>query len=299
MPRKGDIDRRIASLAARQHGMITARQLAAIGLGRSAVSKRARVGRLHRVHQGVYAVGHTAISAEGRWMAAVLASGGGPTRAHSILERWTAVISHRSAAAVWNLLPDGGAVVDVAVPMRSGKRARRGIRAHRCISLAPNDVTLHRGIPVTRPARTLSDLRRDRSRVGISARDIRRATRQAEVIGLPLTDDTKGDRTRSDLERDFLRLCERHRIPPPEVNVRIGPHLVDFVWRDRHVAVEADGYRYHRGREGFRADHRRDLDLRERGYDVLRFSEEQIEREADRVASDVAAALRVGGRGHE
>jgi very-short-patch-repair endonuclease len=81
------------------------------------------------------------------------------------------------------------------------------------------------------------------------------------------------------------------------VNVRVGRHLVDFLWRTQHVAVETDSYRYHRGQQAFRADHRRDLDLREAGCDVLRFSEEQLEREQVRVASAVAAALRVGSRG--
>lgn len=232
-------------------------------------------------------------------MAAILASGSGPTGAPSILGRWTAAVSHRSAAAVWNLLPDNSNLVDVTVPTRAGRRARRGIRLHRSVSLAPAEVTLHRGVPVTKPARTLSDLRRDRARIGISARDVRRAARQVEVIGLPLSVDAEGDGTRSDLERDFLRLCRRHRLPAPEVNVRLDGHLVDFVWRSRRVAVETDGYRYHRGREGFRADHRRDLDLRELGYDVLRFSEEQMEGEPDRVASAVLAALRVGAHGRE
>jgi very-short-patch-repair endonuclease len=150
---------------------------------------------------------------------------------------------------------------------------------------------------VTTPTRTIADLRLDAARGRVGERDVRRAIRQAEVIGLSLEATVRGDRTRSDLERDFLHLCRQNGFPEPDVNVRVGPHLVDFLWRAHRVAVETDGYRYHRGREAFRADHRRNLDLRELGYDVLRFSEEQLEHEEDRVAGAVAEALRVGCHG--
>jgi very-short-patch-repair endonuclease len=99
------------------------------------------------------------------------------------------------------------------------------------------------------------------------------------------------DRTRSDLEGLFLRLCRRHRIPAPEVNVRLGPHLVDFLWRERRLVVETDSYRYHRGRVSFQDDHARDLWFRERDYDVVRFSEAQLEDEPVRVARAVRAEL--------
>jgi very-short-patch-repair endonuclease len=299
MGHKLDTDRLIAETAERQHGLITAGQLIAIGLGRSAIAKRVRTGRLRRLHRGVYAVGHAALPAAGRWLAAILACGGGPHPAVPILERWGAALSHRSAAELWGLLPVTQGLVDITVPTAAGKASRQGVRLHRCRTLTAGSVTLRAGIPVTTPDRTLADLRTLTRRGQLDRRTLRRAGRQAGILGLPIRGLERADRTRSDLERDFLRLCRRHRIPLPEVNVRIGPHLVDFAWQSRRVAVETDSYLYHRGREAFRADHRRDLDLRERGYDVLRFSEVQIEGEADRVASDVAAALRVGGRGRE
>lgn len=109
------------------------------------------------------------------------------------------------------------------------------------------------------------------------------------MLGLPLGPEAAHDRTRSDLERDFLRLCRRHRLPMPEINVRIGPHLVDFLWRDRGLVVEADGYRYHRGQQAFRDDRARDLDLRGRGFEVVRLSEEQIDDEPARVAGILRA----------
>src|SRR3954470_16877965 len=111
-------DRAIAALAARQYGVVTRAQLRAIGLGDTAVSKRAAAGRLHRVHRGVYAVGHRVLPARGAWMAATLACGDG------------AVLSHTTAAALWELRATDGAVVDVTVPS-AGARRRPGLRIHR------------------------------------------------------------------------------------------------------------------------------------------------------------------------
>jgi len=98
-------------------------------------------------------------------------------------------------------------------------------------------------------------------------------------------------RTRSDLEEDFLSLCERHRLPEPQVNVRVGRHLVDFLWPERMLVVETDGYGSHRGRLAFEEDRGRDLDLRAMGFDVIRVAEKQMEKEPDRVVEVVDAAL--------
>jgi very-short-patch-repair endonuclease len=157
---------------------------------------------------------------------------------------------------------------------------------------------------VTTPTRTIADLHRVVSKPGkaglISPSELRRAIRQAEVLGLPLGG-VEGDGTRSDLERDFLRLCSRFRLPTPEVNVRVGPHLVDFFWRDRKVVVETDSFVYHGGLTAFQDDRGRDLDLRARGYQVIRLAEKQVNEEPGRVVEVVSAALRVGadGRGSE
>jgi very-short-patch-repair endonuclease len=123
-----------------------------------------------------------------------------------------------------------------------------------------------------------------------------------EVLGLSLGEDIRHDRTRSDLERNFLRICRRYRLPMPEVNVEIGRHEADFVWRELRFVVETDGYRYHRGRQAFRDDRRRDLELRSRGFDVQRLSNEQIDEEAERVAAILREVLasrphRVGSNG--
>ncbi|HEX9967221.1 MAG TPA: DUF559 domain-containing protein [Solirubrobacterales bacterium] len=167
-----------------------------------------------------------------------------------------------------------------------GRKKRRGISIHCSRSLAGTDVTLRHGVPVTTPARTIADLRRV-----LPERELRRATRQAEVSGLPLGPE-QGDRTRSDLEGDFLELCRRHSLPSPEVNVRVGRDLVDFLWRGEQLVVETDGYLYHRGEVAFQEDRARDLRLRRLGYEVLRISERQLNEEGELVAATLAAAIR-------
>jgi very-short-patch-repair endonuclease len=185
-------------------------------------------------------------------------------------------------------------VVHVTVPSSAGKSKRDGIWLHRTRSLAASETTRRHGIPVTKPSRTIEDLRRT-----MPAWEVRRATRQAEVLGLPLGEAVESDRTRSDLESDFLRLCHRHRLPEPEVNVRIDRFLVDFLWRDRRLIVETDGYGYHRGRAAFQEDHDRDLRLRALGYGVVRLSEKQVAGEPAHVAAVLKDLLGLcTGEGH-
>ena len=139
---------------------------------------------------------------------------------------------------------------------------------------------------MTTPARTVADLPG-----ALSPRLARRARRQAEVFGPPLGPQHRSDGTRSDLERDFLRLCRAHGLQVPEVNPRIGRWTVDFLWRDRRLVVETDSYLYHRGKVAFEDDHERDLGLRGLGYDVLRLSEKQIAEGGERVAGLLVEAL--------
>jgi very-short-patch-repair endonuclease len=207
-------------------------------------------------------------------MAAVLACGEG------------AVLSHRSAASLWRLLGPTGGPVEVSVPTTSGRAARPGIRLHRRVTLGPRSVSRRSDIPVTTPAQTIDDLRGR-----VSPAQLRRAIRQAEVLGLATGLHGAADRTRSELEHLFLRLCHRHRLPTPEVNVRIGSHTVDFLWREQRVVVETDGYRYHRGSQAFENDHERDLDLRSRGYDIVRLTYRQVTADPKRAAAAVADAL--------
>jgi very-short-patch-repair endonuclease len=115
-------------------------------------------------------------------------------------------------------------------------------------------------------------------------------SRQAELKGYRL-EHLEGDRTRSDLESLFLALIERFRLPPPEVNVKLGRWTVDFLWRDRRLVVEIDYWNYHRGSVAFHDDHARDLDLRAAGYAVHRFTDIQLEAEPERVVADVKRKL--------
>jgi very-short-patch-repair endonuclease len=123
---------------------------------------------------------------------------------------------------------------------------------------------------------------------------VRRAIRQAEFLGLALGE-VKTDRTRSELERYFLRLCRRYGLPLPEVNILIDGMTVDFLWRDACLVVETDSYATHGGTVAFENDRERDLRLRCLGYSVHHFSEHQLEVEPAAVAGDVARALRTAG----
>lgn len=278
-------DQRIAWESDRQHGVITIAQLHEAGLSDDAVLGRVRSGRLHRVHRGVYAVGHRRLPVEGRWMAAALACGDG------------AVLSHRSAAALWGMLPRRGATVgaggpiDVLVPYARRPGKRNGIRLHRSRSLLPSHVVRRDGIPVTSPARTIDDLQR-----GVSPSEMRSMVRKAEVLGLRTELTPRAEPTRSDLEDLFLGFCERYGFPAPEVNRMVGKLEVDFTWPDLKVAVETDSYGFHRGAQAYENDHERDLDLRAAGYDVVRLTWRQLTSKPNRCAVAVGGALRTSRR---
>ncbi len=214
----------------------------------------------------------------------------------SLLEYWGAAVSHRSAAALWELTPTGPGAVDVIVSGVGGRARRSGIRVHRSRSLTHRDVVVRDGIPVTSTVRTVADLRRAtaaRRHGALTPRELRKAIRQANVLGLPVGEEDRRDRMRSDLEGDFMAICRRQRFPLPEVNVRVGRYLADFLWRERRFVVETDHYIYHRGLVAFQEDHDRDLELKALGYEVLRLSEKQIDEEPDRVAEIVAGVLGV------
>jgi very-short-patch-repair endonuclease len=235
-------------------------------------------------------------------MAAVLACGR-PSEAEgslSVLDHWGAALSHRSAAELWGLLDPSAGAVHISVLGTNGRGRRAGIHIHRSRSLSEREVTARHGIPITTPIRTIADLRAERTRRrpgAISAKVLRQAIRQAEVFGFPTGAEHLTEGSRSDLELDFLALCRRHRLPEPEVNVWVGPHRVDFLWRSQRLIVETDGYRYHRGPLAFDADRDRDLTLRSLGYEVLRLSERQVANEPDRIASALAASLTQGNPG--
>ena len=276
----------IAALAGDQHGVVARAQLLVLGLTEREIHRRAQAQRLHRLHRGVYAVGHRVLTREGRWMAATLATGG--------------VLSHQTAAAAWELRPTSAALVHVTVAGNAGRKRRQGVKVHRSRTLAHRDTTTHRGIPITTPARTIVDLARTLSgrplEHMIDLADQRRLVDFADVR----TADSASLQavlaryspapTRSELEERFLRLCDTHGVPRPETNTRIEGVEVDFVWRDRRLIVEVDGFAYHRSPESFERDRERDARLTVAGWSVLRFTWRQVENRAAWVAMVVTGA---------
>jgi very-short-patch-repair endonuclease len=303
---KIDPHRLIAALGARQHGVAGLGQLLEAGLSPEQVRHRARTGRLHRLYRGMYAVGHGTLDARGHWMAAVLACGDG------------AVLSHRSAAALWGIRSTRAERVEVAVPSLAGRRRRARLLVRRLSHLPASEVTRHDRIPVTTPARTLLDL------AAILARpELERVVDESERLGLfalraveavlARSSGRPGTRslaemlahwrepplTRSELERRFLALCRRHDLPRPLVNQVVGPYEVDFVWPDAGLIVEVDGFQYHGTRTAFETDRARDVELKLMGYEVMRFTHRQITGGQQSVATALQALLaseRVEGR---
>jgi hypothetical protein len=229
-------DREVAAIAEAQHGIAARAQLLEVGLTRRQIGEWIAAGRLHRLHRGVYAVGHKRLRVHGRWMAAVLACGEG------------AVLSHRDAATLWELQQVGSGAINVTVPGDAGRRRRAGIRLHRSTTLTPRDVTVQEGIPVTTTERTIIDLARvlradalEEVVHGAGERGIVdfAQLRAANPASLQAVLRAYGPApTRSKLERAFLSICRRHAIPRPEVNAIIEGYLVDFVWRERKLVVE-------------------------------------------------------------
>jgi very-short-patch-repair endonuclease len=294
-PRPGR-DWMIATLATMQYGVVSRAQLLAAGIGPGAIETRLKRHQLHPLHRGVYAVGHTALVPLARELAAVLACGSG------------AVLSHRTAAWIWRILEFAGELIDVTVP-RSNRR-RPGLTVHRSRSLGPEDTRVHRGIPVTAPARTLLDLAevataRELERAFDEAITQRLTTYPALAAAVQQANGHRGIRalrellarteeptiTRSEAEERFLALTREADLPAPQVNARVGAHIVDFLWPDRRLVVEVDGYRFHASRTAFERDRRRDADLNATGFRVLRITWRQLVEEPVAVIARLAQAL--------
>jgi predicted transcriptional regulator of viral defense system len=290
-------DPRIAVLAARQHGVIARRQLEAIGLGRGAIAHRVSAGRLHRVHRGVYAVGHRVLTVDGKRMAAVLAAGPG------------AVLSHASAAALWEIRPTAAARIDVSVRSNAGRGKRPGLRIHRAANLRGDEITEHRAIRVTTPARTLFDLASS-----LPARALERALDEAEIRDLydrraleaitrahagergarrlneALADDGELTLTDSELEELMFAICDEHGIDRPAPQRWVAGLRVDFLFAASRLVVETDSWSYHRTRRAFERDRERDAILARAGHRTLRFTHRQLKRDAATVAETIRSS---------
>jgi very-short-patch-repair endonuclease len=286
MGSSGPDDRAIARLAGRQYGVVSRPQLLAIGVSARQIQRRLSSGRLLRLHRAVYAVGHQAPRREARWLAAVLACGDG------------AVLSHRSAGALWGILTIDG-VPDVTA---FGHRRMPGVCTHEA-ALTDADRTTRERIPVTSPARTLVDLAHVLDDAAL-ARAVREAqfrrlfhppSVQAVLERRPsrrlhaLLEDLAP--TQSVLEDELLALCDRHGIPRPLTQQPLAGRRVDFLWPAERIVVETDGFEAHSTASAFQRDRTATNALQLAGHTVLRFTHADVRRRPLAVAGQIRAAL--------
>lgn len=294
--------------AARQHGVVSRKQLLAAGIPGSTINGRTGGFLLYPMFPGVYSVGRPQVDRYGFWLAGILAAGEG------------AVLAFRSAAALWGLLDFRPAVEALRAGSRKSRRARINLDGRemsaplvirRSRQLPDNHLRTVRSIPVTSPARTLLDM-------SASAPDflLKRAFLEADRLGL-IDDEALLDCllhcqgrsgastfrrfvreripetriTRSVLEGLFLEICRRSDLPIPEVNVRTGAGEIDCRWLDGRLLVELDGYEFHKGREKFEQDNLKSNRLRSEGWTVLRFTWRMLTTDPDQVAAQVRRVL--------
>jgi very-short-patch-repair endonuclease len=287
------INAQLAQLAARQHGVLSRLQLLEAGVAAGAIKYRVSTGRLYPLHRGVYAVGYRSASPLTRAMAGVLVCGPG------------AALSHRSAAALWDIGLSWPGVVEVTA---HADRYHRGVTVHRSSALAPPHVTTHLGIPVTTVARTLVDLADvldDRALArALNEAQITRRVRLDELAALlphlrgrraatrlrPFVERSAAP-TRSVLEDTFLNLLEHHALPRPEVNQRVEDYEVDMLWREQRLVAELDGRRYHEHARAFEHDRDKDATLVAAGYRVVRVTWRRLVNQPAREAERLRALL--------
>lgn len=293
-------------LGQKQHGVVARRQLLALGFTPEAIKHRQRRGRLHPAGRGVYAIGRPELSREGRWMAAILACGEG------------AVLSHRSAAALYEVGKERPGIIEVTI-RRRGKHQRPGIRVRSRPHLPPDDVGTFGGVPVTSPVRTMLDLATVLDPQAIAARPLERAVNDADkrdVIdpealraaldnraGEPgvralraLLDRHTFRLSDSELEILFRPIAREAGLPRPLTKHRVNGFEVDFYWPDLGLVVETDGLRYHRTPAAQSRDALRDQTHTAAGFTTLRFSHWQVKNNPThvlRVHTQTAAHLQI------
>lgn len=293
-------DAAIGELARRQHGVVARRQLLELGIGKEAVTGRLKRGYLHEIHLGVYVVGVRRISHRGRWMAAVLAAG------------HRAVLSHRAAGVIWDLLPPGLNRIEVACPR--GARTRRPGIVCREADLAADEVDEIDGIPVTSPFRTMIDLaavleprqlerawnelkvRGRTDRVPISEMLARHKGKRGTVALRDLLGSTKPEGvTRNEFEEAFVALLDAHGLPRPRLNATLSLrgkfYEIDCLWDSQRLALELDSREVHATPRSFEADRRRDRVLLAEGYRTSRVTWRQLRDEPEEIVADLRSSL--------
>jgi predicted transcriptional regulator of viral defense system len=293
------LDAAVAALAGRQHGVVARRQLVHIGLGRRAIGHRLETGRLHAIHRGVFAVGHKALTKDAAFMAAVLVAE-------------DAVLSHRSAAALWGIRPTARRDVEITVPRALRPRPRLEIHQAR---LQRDEITTCAGIPVTTPTRTLFDLASvlapHRLERAATEAEIRRLTSPTSLKDLVaryprragntairklLEARTIGrNLTRHHLELRFLGFLDTAGLPRPQINEVVDvwpkPREVDCLWREQRLVAELDGFATHGTRSAFEEDRARDRALQVAGYRVVRITWRQLHDEHLALAAELRSLL--------
>lgn len=297
-PRSGQAHGPLADLAARQHGVVSIRQLVGpLGYSRSAVARAVRSGRLHRLYRAVFAVGHTNLSWQGRCLAAVLACGP------------NAVLSHHSAAWLWGI-STRRAPAPFAVTVPTPRSPRPPIELHRARNLAVEDRRLCEGIPVTAVPRALLDLA-----AGDPDDRLQRYLERAEELRLfdlapvesvlarnaghpgahrlrkALAVYQEPPFTRSGLERRFFELVVAAGLPRPSTGFVEAGYELDVYWPDERFAVELDVFETHGGRAAFERDRIRQEDLKLSGVEMTRITGHRLAREPGKAIDRVAELL--------
>jgi very-short-patch-repair endonuclease len=286
--------REVRTRSRAHNGAIAVEELRRLGLTRDAIRARVRRGRLVWAFPGVYVVGDPELMPLAMQSAALLSLGD------------KAVLSHRSAAAIWGLAQPDPQVIDVTL-IGANRRGREGVRLHRVKSLT--DTTTHSNLRLTTPARTLIDFASQASSSELAdafgdARAkrlitdaklnaaLKRAPRNhpgAAAVRTMLREGGTYDRSKA--ERLMRALCRKAELSQPLTNVLLNGHLVDFYWPEHRLIIEVDGYGTHGNRQAFENDRRRDQAHVAAGDVVIRITWQQLQHEPIAIAARIAQAL--------
>ena len=268
--------------ARRQHGVLTVHQLRAAGLGTHAIERRVSRGWLRRAHRGVYIVG------------ALESDLTAPTAALAAYGR-NAILSHRTAAVLWRLLPARPAdPVDVTL-LNANRRSRPGVRVH--YAQAAQTRRRH-GLRLTSPVQTLADLAPHELDEAYNEALVLRLVTNQEVRAFAarstalreLVEDPPG-MTRSRMERALRALIKQAGLPAPHSNVRVHGHEVDMYWPAHRLVVEFDGWDTHSSRTAFESDRLKDAALQLAGERVIRVTGRQLEGRPHALVARLAVAI--------
>ncbi len=295
------IDAVIARIAAQQFGVISLAQLMELGLSPAQVEYRVRLGRLHPLYPGVYAVGHARIVPHGRLLAALFAVRPDP------------FLSHRTAAGVWGLREINTRQIELTV-VSTGGRPRPGLTVHRIKRPpAPEEIVDRNGLRVSSVPRMLIELA-PREHPRELDRLITQAVRK-RIFDLEAMEAALGRYARrpgvgklkaalaayrpkperaSGFEIAFDEFLTEHpEIPDPVRNVYFGIWEVDCYWPEHKLAIELDGRDWHTAVRDAEKDRIKDTKLQREGILVMRISELRFEHDRRGILEDVYGFLEI------